>query len=80
MTKTISLCDYVALIVDGEEERLPNNPRKLWEALGWAIDNDPNAKECASIITQELFCFRRCDISALTGGKHTVVIEWRFND
>lgn len=79
-TKTISLCDYVLVTVDGEETRLPNSPRKLWEFLGWDIDNDPNAKECASLITQELFYFRFIDISALTNHRHKVTIEWKFNE
>lgn len=78
MNKTISLCDYVALIYDGKEEKLSNNPQDLWKALGWDIINDKNASECADIVIRDLFCFGRCDLSPLTNG-HTLIVEFRFN-
>ena len=79
-TKSIKLCDYVVVTIDGQDNRLSNRPRDLWDFLGWDIDNDKEASECASIVTQNLFCYGFCDISALTRGKHTVVIKFKFEE
>lgn len=73
--KTIKLFKSVDLIIDGEKESFKDMPA-LWDRLKWDIESDPNAKECSELITRELFCFRVMDISALTGYKHSVVIEW----
>lgn len=72
--KSIKLYEHVYLIIDNECEEV-NGMHGLWEALGWDIDNDDNAKECSSIITRELVCFGICDISSLSKG-HNVIIKW----
>lgn len=78
-TKTIKLCDYVSVKVDGEETKLSNKPSDLWDFLGWDIKNDKNADECAKIVTQQLFCFGFCDLSPLADG-HEVIVSFRFNE
>ena len=78
MSKGIKLFDKVVVTVDGERTLLNSMP-DLWEWLNWDIHNDENAKQCADMITTELFCFRNCDISPLTNNEHKVIIEWKFN-
>lgn len=79
-TKTIKIKMYddVTVTVDGETESVQNMPN-LWKWLRWDIENDPSAKECADLITRELLCFGEADISALSQGRHTVVIRWVRN-
>ena len=56
MKRTIKLCDGFIVLYKGETEKY-EGLAGIWEAFGWDIKNDPNAKECADIITRELFCF-----------------------
>lgn len=63
----------INLVIDGETTNC-KSPAELWEALGWDIENDKNASECAMIVTKNLYCFAEVDLSALTNGKHTVKV------
>ncbi len=73
--KTIKIFpNGVDLVVDGERTNC-KSPCELWDALGWDIENDKNADECAGIVTRQLYCFGYIDLSALTDGKHSVFVE-----
>lgn len=71
--KTIKLWDGWKVTYDGEET-VCKSPPEVWELFKWDIDNDPNAKECADIITREIYCFGSIDISVMCPG-HTLTIK-----
>lgn len=66
--KTIKLWDGVNVITE-DETIFCEGARDIWELFKWDIDNDPMAKECATEITRQLFCFHECDLSAMNNGK-----------
>ena len=70
--KTIKIWDGVNVITEDGTTRV-DGPLDLWKLFGWDIENDPNAKECATIITRELFCFGRIDLSAMNNGKTLIL-------
>lgn len=71
--KSIKLWDGWKLSYDGKET-ICKTPPEVWEYFGWDIENDPDASECASIITREMYCFGYMDLSALCPG-HTLTAE-----
>lgn len=52
-----------------------NSPLEVWELLGWDIENDKNASECATEITRQMFCFGFVDLSKMLTKKGTLTIE-----
>lgn len=78
-TKTIKIWDGVNIITD-KETIFCEGARDIWRVFGWDIDNDPNAQECARIIHTELFCFGRCDLSAMNHGKKLLLEVVPCND
>ena len=72
---TIKLYDGVKVITEDGTQTVKYLP-DLWKMFKWDIENDPNAKECAGIITRELICFGRIDLSAMNHGRllHLVLI------
>jgi len=74
MSKTIKLWDGIKVITsDGIE--ICESPLKLWDVLGWDIENDKNASECATAITTQLYCFGRVDLSEFTKPRKTLILE-----
>ena len=73
MARTIKLWDGWRMTYDGEET-ICKTPPEVWEYLGWDIENDANASECASIITREVYCFGHMDLSQLCPG-HTLTVD-----
>ena len=67
-TKMFTIFDGVKVIT-GKETIVVSGPTDLWNLFGWDIKNDPNAKECASMITRELFCFGKIDLTAMYNGR-----------
>lgn len=65
---TIKLWDGIRVTTDTDSE-IVESPVELWELFNWDIENDPNAKECAQLITRELFCFGHVDLSEMNNGK-----------
>lgn len=59
MAKEIKICDGVNVQYKGKTHKC-DGPWDLWKLFNWDTENDPNAKECASLITRELFCFGTC--------------------
>ena len=70
---SIKLWDGIRIVTDRDTE-IVDAPCDLWKVFGWDIENDPDAKECASIITRELFCFGRIDLSPMNGGKTLLLV------
>lgn len=68
MAKTIKIWDGIRVEHEGGVE-IAKGPLDLWDIFGWDIENDPNAKECAQIITTHLFCFGEMDLTAMNNGK-----------
>lgn len=58
----IKIADGVKLTY-GEKVFISEGMRSIWECFGWDIDNDPNAEECANIITRTLFGMGYMDIT-----------------
>lgn len=49
----------------GDKVYIMTGNAQLWEALGWDIKNDPNARECADLIVRDLVCVGYADLSPL---------------
>ena len=73
MEKTIKFWDGWKFTYDGKET-VCKTPPEAWAFLGWDIENDPNASECASIITRELYMFGHMDLSPSCPG-HTLTVD-----
>ena len=72
--KTIKIMDGLKVITDDKIIELKEGGfPALWDLFGWDIENDPNAKECATIITRELFCFGQINLSHMNNGKLLLV-------
>ena len=65
--KTIKLWDGIKVTTEDETTVVKSAP-ELWKLFNWDIENDPNAKECAQIITRELFCYGCFDLTAMNHG------------
>lgn len=66
-TIEIKLWDGIRIITETENE-IVEGPADLWKTFGWDIENDTDAKECATIITRELFCFGQIDLTQMNHG------------
>lgn len=76
MTKKIAWCKGLKVTTaKGVTELKKGGMPALWEFLKWDIVNDPQAKECADIITRELWCIGFIDLSCLTRDNSTFTVE-----
>ena len=73
MAKKIKLFDGIKVITSDEIVTV-DGPLALWDLFGWDIKNDKNADECAMLVTRELLCFGRIDLTKMNGGK-TLIVE-----
>ena len=74
MSKKNKIWDGIKVITsDGIE--ICESLLKLWELLGWDIENDKMASECATAVTSQLYCFGRCDLSEFTKPRKTLTLE-----
>lgn len=73
-TKAIKIYDGVRVIHDHEIVNL-DHICDLWELFNWDVKNDPNAKECADIITRELICFGFMDLTKMTNSGKMLTVE-----
>lgn len=51
------------------------SPKEVWEHFNWDVDNDPNAKECATEITRAMYCFGYVDLTPMLNGKGHLFLE-----
>ena len=56
MAKSIKVYDYAIIEHKGKTTKL-EHICDIWEAFGWDIENDKEAKTCADLITRELICW-----------------------
>ena len=70
--KSIKIYDGIRVNYDHEISEL-KYICDLWDMFGWDTENDPQAKECASLITRELLCFGHIDLTELANGKLLLV-------
>lgn len=67
-TFTIKIWDGVNIITENETI-FCEGAKDIWRIFGWDVENDPNARECASLIFRELYCFGNADLTAMNHGK-----------
>ena len=65
--KTIKIWDGVNVITENETI-FCESPSAIWQLFGWDVENDPNARECATEINRQLFCFHEVDLTAMNNG------------
>lgn len=68
MLKEFKIWEGVNVITD-EETHFCESPSALWQLFGWDVEGDQNARDCATEINMQLFCFHFCDLTALNNGK-----------
>ena len=74
MTKSIKLYESVRVIHDHEVINL-DHICDIWDLFNWDIENDPEAKTCADMVTRELVCFGFIDLSRMTNSGKMLTIE-----
>jgi len=70
--KKIKIYEGVRVNYDHEITEL-NYICELWDMFGWDIKNDPQAKECADMITRDLLLFHYVDLTKMANGKMLIV-------
>lgn len=66
--ESIKILDGVNVCTENEKV-FCEGPTDIWKLFKWDVENDPNAKECATIITRELLTWGEIDLSAMNKGK-----------
>lgn len=74
MKKTIKIADGNK-VTHGDEVIIMRGNAQLWKLLGWDIEHDKLADDCAKAITTRLYCFGFADLTPWCGDGETLTIE-----
>lgn len=72
--RKIKIADGNKVTYNGKVYIMTGNAQ-LWDMLGWDIEHDRDAKQCADIIVQNLFCFGYIDLSPMCSAGDKLEVE-----
>lgn len=70
--KSIKIWEGWRVYYDGKVTEC-KSPTEVWDLFGWDIENDPQAKKCATEITRQMYCFGHLDLTEMAKGKSLIL-------